>query len=202
MTPDWICERLSKFLPCMLIDEQTQLELHHCLPGHSEVTSFTLPLRGLYIWHEISLPEVGKEVCSCVQCLLMLVLMCVELCFFSLFHRYVLNYNTLCFEDRFVSGLQACFFQNRSRYSNQDISHVLYGKNKQWNKTEEPTGIAMLPYQHATSNKISTLLAKCNMKTHQLPVKKTTQGKIGLQTPDVWCIPCGYGKVYVRQAEV
>ena len=60
----------------------------------------------------------------------------------------------------------------------------------------------MLPYQHATSNKISTLLAKCNMKTHQLPVKKTTQGKIGLQTPDVWCIPCGYGKVYVRQAEV
>jgi len=30
--------------------------------------------------------------------------MCVEL------------YNALCFEDIFVSRLQACFFQNRSRY--------------------------------------------------------------------------------------
>ena len=38
----------------------------------------------------------------------------------------------------------------------------------------------MLPYQHAASNKISRLLAKCGMKTHHLPVKKTTQGKIGV----------------------
>jgi len=60
----------------------------------------------------------------------------------------------------------------------------------------------MLPYQHAASNKISRLLAKCDMKTHHLPVKKTTEGKIGLKTPDVWCIPCGCGKVYVRQARV
>jgi len=41
-----------------------------------------------------------------------------------------------------------------------------------------------------------------DMKTHQLPVTKTTQGKIGLKTPDIWCIPCGCGKVYVRQAGV
>jgi len=39
---------------------------------------------------------------------------------------------------------------------------------------------------------------KCDMKTHHLPVKKTTQGKIGLQTPDV----CECGKVYVRLAGV
>ena len=32
----WI---VSKFLPCLLIDEQKQLELHQCLPGHSEVIS-------------------------------------------------------------------------------------------------------------------------------------------------------------------
>jgi len=60
----------------------------------------------------------------------------------------------------------------------------------------------MLPNQHAVSNKISRLLAKCDMKTHHLPVKKTTQGKIDLKTPDVWCIPCGCGKVFVRQAGV
>jgi len=61
----------------------------------------------------------------------------------------------------------------------------------------------MLPYQYAASNKVSRLLAECDIKTHQsLPVKKTTQGKIGLKTPDVWCIPCGCGKVYVRQAGV
>ena len=84
-------------------------------------------------------------------------------------------------------------------YSNQDISHALYARNKQWNKTEEPAGIAMLSYQHAASNKISTLLTKCDKKTHHLPVKKTTQGKIGLETRNVCCIPYRCGKVCVRQ---
>jgi len=67
---------------------------------------------------------------------------------------------------------------------------------------EEPTAIAMLTYQHEASNKISRLFAKCDMKTHHLPVKKTTQRNIGLKNPDVWCIPCGCGKVYVRQEGV
>ena len=76
----------------MLTDEQKQLELHQCVPGHSDYMSFTLPLRGHYRrQHAISLPEVGREVCSCVKCLLMLVLMCVELCVMSLFHRNRLN---------------------------------------------------------------------------------------------------------------
>jgi len=43
--------------------------------------------------------------------------------------------------------------------------------------------------------------AKCDMKTHHLPVKKTTEGKIGLKAPGVWCIPCGCGEVYVIQAQ-
>ncbi len=60
----------------------------------------------------------------------------------------------------------------------------------------------MLPYQHAASKKISRLLAKCDMKTHHLPVKKTTQGKIDLKTPDRCCISCGCGKVHVRQAGI
>ena len=36
-----------------------------------------------------------------------------EIIDFGFFPSYVLNYNTLCFEGRFVSHLQACF-QNRS----------------------------------------------------------------------------------------
>ena len=43
----------------------------------------------------ISLPEVGREVCSCVKCLLMLVLMCMESCVMSLFHRNRLNLHFL-----------------------------------------------------------------------------------------------------------
>jgi len=39
-----------------------------------------------------------------------------EIIDFGLFPSHVLNYNTLCFEDRFDSSLQACFFQNISRY--------------------------------------------------------------------------------------
>ena len=66
---------------------------------------------------------------------------------FGLFPSYVLNYNTLCFEDRFVSCFQACVFQNISLhgdylhcnalcltsdgYSNKDLSHALYARNKQ-----------------------------------------------------------------------
>ena len=50
---------------------------------------------------------------------------------------------------------------------------------------QEPTGAATLPYQHAASNKISRLLAKFCMKSHHLPVKKTTQGKVGLRTTAV-----------------
>jgi len=30
---------VSKFLPCVLIGERKQLELHQCLPGHSEEMS-------------------------------------------------------------------------------------------------------------------------------------------------------------------
>jgi len=39
-----------------------------------------------------------------------------EITDFELFPSCVLNYNTLCYEDRFVSHLQTRFFQNRSRY--------------------------------------------------------------------------------------
>ena len=69
-----------------------------------------------------------------------------EIIEFGLFPSYVLNYNTLLSEDKFVSCVQACFFQNRSRYmviintvmpltsvsySNQNISHARYARNKQ-----------------------------------------------------------------------
>ena len=60
----------------------------------------------------------------------------------------------------------------------------------------------MLLYQHAASNKIGRLLAKCDMKTHHLSVKKTTERKVNLKTPDVCCIPCRFGKVNVTQAGI
>ena len=129
-----------------------------------------------------------------------------EIIDFGLLPWYVLNCNTLCFGDRFVSPSSGLLLPKQillrgdylhcnalilisDAYSNQDISHALYARNKHWNKTEEPTGIAMLPYQQAASNKISSrLLAKCDLKTCHLTVKKTTQGKIDLKTPDVWCM--------------
>jgi len=38
--------------------------------------------------------------------------------------------------------------------------------------TGQPTGIAMLPYQNATSYQISRLVAKCDFKNIHVPVKK------------------------------
>ena len=106
----WI---VPAFLPCMLIDEQKQLELHQCIPGHSR--TFILPFRGRYRWqHGISLPEVGREICSCVKCLLMLVLMYMESCVMSLFHRNRLNqhflqtlddvHGKMCFKNNLRNG--------------------------------------------------------------------------------------------------
>ena len=122
-----------------------------------------------------------------------------EIIDFGLFPSCVLNYNTLmfCWEICFWSSglllpkqisLHGDYFQCNSLglisdgYSNWDISHSLYARNNHWSKTEEPTDMAMLPYQHAASYKISGLLSMCDMKTHQLPVKKTTQGRIGVKT--------------------
>jgi len=63
----------------------------------------------------------------------------------------------------------------------------------------------MLPYQQASSNKISRLLAKCDIKTLCVLVKKTIstlrllKEQLGLITPGIYCIPCECEKVYVRQ---
>ena len=54
---------------------------------------------------------------------------------------------------------------------------------------------------HKLANELRRLLVKCDV-THHLPVKKTIHGKIGLKTPDVCCIPCGCGKMHVRQAGI
>jgi hypothetical protein len=97
----------------------------------------------------------------------------------------------------------------KNGYSDHDINYALYTKNKQQKKTEEPTGIVMLPYQHATSNKISRVLGKYNMKTIHVPMKKTIstvrplKDNLGLKNPGVYCIPRGCSEVYIGQhAEV
>jgi hypothetical protein len=71
--------------------------------------------------------------------------------------------------------------------------------------SEKPVGVALLPYQHSTSNKMSRLLAKHKIKTVHILAKKTinilrpVKDNLGLRTYGIYCIPCECGKVYVRQ---
>jgi hypothetical protein len=60
----------------------------------------------------------------------------------------------------------------RNRFSKKDIRRVLHLKQKPQAKEEKPTGVAVLPYQHAFTNKISRVLAKYNIKTIHVPRKK------------------------------
>jgi hypothetical protein len=69
---------------------------------------------------------------------------------------------------------------------------------------EKPTTVARLPYQGATSHKVSRLLAKHNIQTVHNPAKniqllRLVKDKLGLKAAGIYCIPCKCGKVYVGQ---
>jgi hypothetical protein len=79
--------------------------------------------------------------------------------------RVVLNtlvrrVKTLCDPESLGGEIQhkKCTFQ-RNGYSNSDIRRALHPKQKPESKNDKPTGIAVLPYQQAVSNKVSRLLA-------------------------------------------
>jgi hypothetical protein len=99
--------------------------------------------------------------------------------------------------------LKKAFRQNG--YSNGEINQALYPRHKPQQQCEEPTSVAMLPYQHYVTNKISRLLAKRNIKTIHIPDRKSihmlssVKNKLGLKVPGIYRIPYECGKVYVGQ---
>jgi len=63
------------------------------------------------------------------------------------------------------------YFKQRLKHFPNNQSYIkACAKNKQQNKNGQPTGIAMLPYQNATSYQISRLVAKCDFKNIHVPV--------------------------------
>jgi hypothetical protein len=102
-----------------------------------------------------------------------------------------------------MEHLKKTFRQNG--YSNCEINRAIYPKYKPQLQCVEPTGVAMLSYQHCTTNKISRLLAKHNIKMIHIPARKSThmlgsvKDKLGLKVPGIYHIPCECSKVYVGQ---
>jgi hypothetical protein len=88
-------------------------------------------------------------------------------------------------------------------YGKKDIRWALHPKQKPQAKEEEPTGIAVLPYQQAITNKICRLLAK-HIKTIRVPRKnmhmlRPVKDDLDLKVSGVYRIPCECGEVYVGQ---
>jgi len=85
---------------------------------------------------------------------------------------------------------------------NQCIIHALYPNHKPLLQLVGPISVAMLPYQHSVTNKISSLLAKLYTKTIHIPAIKyihmfrSATDNFGLEVPAIYCIPC---EVYVWQ---
>jgi hypothetical protein len=86
----------------------------------------------------------------------------------------------------------------------EQTSTELCIKKKTTTEKEKPIGVAILPFQHTTSYKISRLLRKFNT-TVLMPVKKTSHmlrsvmDDLGLKASGVYSIPCECGKVYMGQ---
>jgi hypothetical protein len=57
-------------------------------------------------------------------------------------------------------------------YKNLDVKHDLVLKQRLQIQKENPAGIVMILFQQAVSNKISRLLAKCNINTFHTLRKK------------------------------
>jgi hypothetical protein len=101
-----------------------------------------------------------------------------------------------------MEHLKKTFKQNG--YSNGKINWALYPRHKLQRQCEEPTGVAMLPYQHCVTNMISKLLVK-HIKTIHIPARKSihmlgsVKDKLGLKVPNIYRIPCECGKVHVGQ---
>jgi hypothetical protein len=80
-------------------------------------------------------------------------------------------------------------------------------ENTGFKHKEKPVGI-VIPYQQAVLNKISSILAKYNIKTIHIPVKKyihkltPIKDKLGLKVGGIYCIPCKCSKVYVGQKQI
>jgi hypothetical protein len=67
-----------------------------------------------------------------------------------------------------------CIFQQNG-YGKDHVSRALHPKQNRKLKDKKPIRIARLPHNKSYSNKISRLLAKFNIRTVHIPLKKTIQ---------------------------
>ena len=102
-TPAWSrqrsCSCVKHLLMLVLMSTESYVVrlFHRNRPNQHILQTF----RGHYRWqHGISLPEVGRDICSCVNCLVMVVLVSMESWIMRLFHRNRLNQHILqTFDD-------------------------------------------------------------------------------------------------------
>jgi hypothetical protein len=73
-------------------------------------------------------------------------------------------------------------------------------------KTDDiPTSTAYIPYTQTTFGRLSRMLAKHNIKSVALPLRKifshlpTVKDALGLRTPGIYSIPCECSRVYIGQ---
>jgi hypothetical protein len=70
---------------------------------------------------------------------------------------------------------------------------------------DKPTSVALLPYVQTTYGRFSRMLAKHNIKSVGLLLRKISsflrplKDNQGLRTPGVYSIPCDCGEVYIGQ---
>ena len=86
------------------------------------------------------------------------------------------------------------------------IQQALHTKDKRQTTAKETAGVALLPYHHFIFNKTCRLLAKHNVTTIHIPVKKAIntlrliKDNLCLRTSGMYCIQCKCGEVYRGQA--
>jgi hypothetical protein len=91
-------------------------------------------------------------------------------------------------------------------YSQQQIQRAMEPTIPTAKNKEKPTSTTYLPYTQTTYGRLSSMLAKHNIKSVALPPKKIAsylppvKETLGLRTPGIYSIPCKCGRVYVGQS--
>jgi hypothetical protein len=91
------------------------------------------------------------------------------------------------------------------RCSRQQIQHALNPDMRTSKPKDKPTSVALLPYVQTTYGRLSRMLARHNINSVGLLLRKISsflhclKDDVGLRTPGMYSITCECGRVYIGQ---
>ena len=125
----------------------------------------------------------------------------------SILASLIYRAKALCDEDTPTQELEilTTVFKDNG-YIHQQIQRAMEPATRTAKTNDKPTSTAFIPYTQATYGRLSRMLAKHNIKSVALPLRKISsylppvKDAVGLRTAGLYSIPCECGRVYIGQS--